>query len=257
MKSAAVLGGLLLAACSTPKHTNLLIFGTDTKIALDVSASPTTGSPNITVGYRREELALVPLVSNSPSDASFGNGVAVTPTTNGVQAGGEQKPAQCIGGGCMLVASGVSGGGVPIGPDTYSTLASFGANFDSGTNNGGATAKGGIASYFATGIAAQLLAAKGGAALVSSQQPDADPAAVAQEIVKLKAAQTTAAEKLVGEISTGGNIDKDKYANFLVKCTLPKGFKEKHSNDNLDQITKYLNDPMNTSLVNDWSNCKF
>ncbi|WDF72309.1 hypothetical protein [Novosphingobium sp. KACC 22771] len=50
--------------------------------------------------------------------------------------------------------------------DSYSVLASFGAKFEGGTING-ATAKGGLAQYFATGVAAQLLALNGGASVVA------------------------------------------------------------------------------------------
>ena len=47
--------GLLLSGCATPQHTNTLIFGTNTKLALDISQSP-TNLPSITFGYKREEV---------------------------------------------------------------------------------------------------------------------------------------------------------------------------------------------------------
>ena len=56
-----------LAACSTPEHTNTLIFATNTKIALDVSASPAGGSPEVTIGYKRQEVAWAPLLANQGS----------------------------------------------------------------------------------------------------------------------------------------------------------------------------------------------
>jgi hypothetical protein len=58
--------------------------------------------------------------------------------------------------------------------DAYSVLASFGGHFSGGTA-GGASAQGGVSQYFATGMAAQLLALNGGAAVVSSG-PAADSA---------------------------------------------------------------------------------
>jgi hypothetical protein len=65
---------------------------------------------------------------------------------------------------CSLVA--VNGKAL----DSYSVLASFGANFDSSANTSQVGAKGGLAQYFATGMAAQLLAADGGAAVVAVGQ---------------------------------------------------------------------------------------
>jgi hypothetical protein len=51
--------------------------------------------------------------------------------------------------------------------DSYSVLASFGAKFDGEANADGTKAKGGLAQYFATGVAAQMLALKGGASVVA------------------------------------------------------------------------------------------
>ncbi|WP_077287592.1 hypothetical protein [Cognaticolwellia aestuarii] len=52
--------------------------------------------------------------------------------------------------------------------DTYSVLASFGANIEGGTKGSGV----GIAQYFATGIAAQNLTRNGGSELVTLQSTD-------------------------------------------------------------------------------------
>jgi hypothetical protein len=62
--------------------------------------------------------------------------------------------------------------------DAYSVLASFGANFTAGATAPGTqgsastTAGGGLAQFFATGIAAQKLAEQGGARLVSFNSND-------------------------------------------------------------------------------------
>jgi hypothetical protein len=61
---------------------------------------------------------------------------------------------------CSLVA--VNGTAM----DSYSVLASFGANFEASQSTS-ATARGGLAQYFATGMAAQLLALNGGASVVA------------------------------------------------------------------------------------------
>ena len=64
--------------------------------------------------------------------------------------------------------------------DTYSVLASFGAKFAAkGSSTTGPEASGGLAQFFATGLAARRLAQVGGAQLVSVQPSDAEAAAYA------------------------------------------------------------------------------
>ncbi len=146
---------MLLAGCaSTPEHTNTLLFGTTTKVALDVSSSPVAGgTPSFTLGYKRHEGVLLPLLANKETKE-------------------ESEPAGCTDGGnasstdtgCLFIGT--------RGKDTYSVLASFGLRFGSGSK----TSKGELAQFFATGMAAQKLAEKGGAQLVSSTAdlPDID-----------------------------------------------------------------------------------
>lgn len=148
---------VLLLGC-TPKHTNMLIFGTDSKIALDVSGSPTSGSPQITIGWRRNELALVPLLSNAPTTADL--------SWYGSTGNCGQGDDGCGGGAGELFQAKDQNGSVTH-TDAYSTIASFGANLDASASTA-ASAKGAIATFFATGVAAQKLAEQGGARLVST-----------------------------------------------------------------------------------------
>jgi hypothetical protein len=60
--------------------------------------------------------------------------------------------------------------------DSYSVLASFGANFDAEVGDG-AKAGGGLAQYFATGMAAQILATTGGAAVINTSAEASGPEA--------------------------------------------------------------------------------
>ena len=153
---------LTLTACSsTPEHTNTLMFGTTTKFALDVSVSPLNGSPDLTVGYKRNEGVWMPLLANQ--------------TTNN-----SKQPGTCTEANCKFTGTDNQG----VKTDTYSVLASFGATFGGGSEAGAnarVNAKGGLAQFFATGIAAQNLATSGGARLVSIQSPDAEAAALAIE----------------------------------------------------------------------------
>src|ERR1700730_9947422 len=52
------------SGCAVPQHSNTLLFATNTTVALDVSANATTAAPNITIGYKRQEMAWVPLLAN-------------------------------------------------------------------------------------------------------------------------------------------------------------------------------------------------
>ena len=134
----------VLQACSFPKHSNTLVFGTNTKIALDVSADP-TGKPNVTLGYKRQEAVWMPLRVNKKNGCT-----------------GDEN--------CMYV-----GKDSEERKDTYSVLASFGAEFAGDAN--AEEASSGLAQYFATGLAARELVRSGGAALVNTGQnaitPDA------------------------------------------------------------------------------------
>ncbi len=57
---------LILYGCgSVPQHSNTLVFGTDTKVALDVSSSPANaGALGFTLGYKRVEAVWMPLLAN-------------------------------------------------------------------------------------------------------------------------------------------------------------------------------------------------
>lgn len=171
-----------IAACSTtPKHTNTLIFGTNTKFALDVSAD-TTGIPSVTVGYKRQEAVWMPLVANKTKEGD-------------PAADCKDKPP------CLL--QGESAGSVAD-KDAYSVLATFGANFSGeGGTSTGAKAGGGIAQYFATGLAARELARSGGAQLVSIQ-PEGSIAQQARVFLQVEGVNL---ERILGFVNNAGNVD--------------------------------------------------
>lgn len=216
---------ITLTGCgSTPQHTNTLLFATSTKFAIDASATP-TGSPEVTVGYKRQEGVWMPLLANQAS------GVPATCPTGSdcIFQGKEKKDGEKT--------------------DTYSVLASFGATFggsadtaptDGTTPKASAKVTGGLAQFFATGIAAQKLADRGGASLVSVQ-----PAAVeeARANVAEKKLETLLGTKnyeealadgkgksslllakkdvILASISTNKALDKSKWDALVDKSTLP------------------------------------
>lgn len=155
--AALIAAPLVLGGCvQATRHSNTMIFGTNTSFGLSVGTD-TAQVPTIVVGYKRQEAVIMPLVANSLGAAASAANI------NRLDPCDLTKPVTVTGGQfavhpCSLVA--VNGKAL----DSYSVLASFGATYDAS----GSGAKGGLAQYFATGIAAQLLAATGGASVVAT-----------------------------------------------------------------------------------------
>lgn len=145
----------LLSGCvQSTRHSNTMIFGTNTTFGAKVGSDPAQ-VPSITIGYDRQEAVIMPLVANTHDDGNVQKPCDLSQAA-------AMASSQYLVHPCSLVAT--NGGAM----DSYSVLASFGAEFDGSVNSGGtAGVKGGIAQYFATGMAAQLLAATGGASVVS------------------------------------------------------------------------------------------
>lgn len=175
--------GVLGGCQSTPEHTNTLIFGTNTKFALDVSQDP-TGVVGVTLGYKRQEAVWMPLLANSrPTASAHLHGSATTTA----------QPADCKDANVVKIEkdgttttrtsgckfSGTAGTDSTNGAgaeDTYSVLATFsgeargvagaGAPASTETASGtapkaGATGEGSLVQFFATGLAARILAGQG------------------------------------------------------------------------------------------------
>lgn len=172
--SALILAGsaLLLSGCvQSTRHSNTMVFGTKTTLALKVGTT-TGATPEIVVGYDRQEAVIMPLLANTVDKSKAPN--------NRLSPCDVSKPLDVTGAEfavhpCSFVA--VKGGSL----DSYSVLASFGADFSAKAANS-PEASGGLAQYFATGMAAQILAAKGGAALVSTSKSAAENNAAKLEV---------------------------------------------------------------------------
>jgi hypothetical protein len=134
-----------ISGCSTPRHTDLLIFGTNTQFGISASAEA-TANPGVSIGYRRQELVLMPLYVNAQDTTISSTGGNET-TVEKIKAAKYQ---------------GTDGAKF----DTYSVFASFGASGGGGAKT--ADAKVGIAQYFATGLAARILAVAGGSLVNTS-----------------------------------------------------------------------------------------
>ena len=197
LRSLGIIAGLaILEACAVP-HNDVLVFGTETKIALDVSSSATdAGMPSITLGYKREEAVWMPLLANG-RDAVLLNGVdkhcvgleltnftglrgcadklaGSKDVTSQVCPQDDENCVDIIAGKLITLIDqklkyiGTTGAGDR---DAYSVFASFGAEIEgSGESKvvlqqdgkteslGNVGSKAGLAQFFATGIAARKLA---------------------------------------------------------------------------------------------------
>jgi hypothetical protein len=152
LKAAAAILAVVLgtvACSSTPQHTNTLIFGTNTVVALDVSQLP-TGNLGVTLGYRRQEVLWMPLLANTTSSS------------------GLETPAVCQSDACKSFNGTAGNDGQIDGAgarDAYSVLATFSGQSAGGslvsTSGAGVTGGGAIAQYIATGFAARALAESG------------------------------------------------------------------------------------------------
>jgi hypothetical protein len=156
---------LMTGGCvQTTRHSNTLLFGTNTVVGLSVGTNANQ-IPSIEFGYTRQEAVVMPLLANTREHPNGGNLLSPCDVNTPVvpPAGSNATPIHP----CLFV------GTMGQARDTYSVLGSFGAQFqgqaDGPSGSGGkATASGGLAQYFATGVAAQILALTGGAAVVST-----------------------------------------------------------------------------------------
>jgi hypothetical protein len=171
---------LPLSGCQTPKHSNVLVFGTNTRVGLSVGYDPKLQNGDILVGYDRQEAVWMPLLANS-NDAG---------SAPAIPAKGTVQEHLFVG------RDGAT-------TDTYSVLASLGTEFESeaGTRGGDGEARlgagGGLAQFFATGLAARTLAEQGGADLLSIPSESAAKAREAEARARL--AEVQAASSAIGD----------------------------------------------------------
>jgi hypothetical protein len=199
-KFASALSILLLGGCAQmTRHSNMVVFGTNTSVGVRVGTSATS-VPEVQLGYSRQEAVVMPLVANTGSGGGR-NSDLLEPcdiTAPVDVSGGAQFAVHP----CSLVA--IHGESL----DSYSVLASFGARFGGSGNADGADANVGLAQYFSTGMAAQLLALNGGAAVVAVSQ--------AATTASANPVSEGAVQGLFGEASAfeAGVAQQEPYADF-------------------------------------------
>ena len=202
---------LLVSGCVTHRdrnpHNDVLIFGTSTKLALDVSAPIQNASiPEFTLGYKRLEAVWMPLKPQIPQSAgppanyyaqrmsTLISGLNSCTASLAIAIPDSQERAKfCLA--ALLPAdkyvsfsSGVSSdkGGGDFEIDTYSVFASLGAKGGLSFNS----ASGNLAQFFATGIAAQRLGANPDVGLaLNAKAPEQNKKEADAEIEKSKEVQ--------------------------------------------------------------------
>jgi hypothetical protein len=218
-----------LGGCAVPQNT--VLFATNTTIALDLSISPTNGTPNVTIGYKRQEGVIMPLMASKrvyppnatsvPDQPSLTTGEAETDTK------GLSHKTDHGSGDALLCASEKLGsdthdpcvfrGTGSDGTDTYSVLASIGTDVGgnvSAGSSGSASGQVQVAQFFATGLAARELARSGGAALVNTNATapgSASPAAL-QMASNIETQQTANLAKISNALRGDSNFPTDRDA---------------------------------------------
>ena len=113
-----------LAGCDTADRQQVLLFASDTKVALDVSADP-EGKPSFTLGYRRDELIWLPLASEKGEFEAENGGnqkdAYSVIASFGFDSGGQDaKISQFMATGFAARALAESGGAALVNPESVS-----------------------------------------------------------------------------------------------------------------------------------------
>ena len=214
----------MLSACGQmTKHSNMLVFGTNTSVGVNVGKDASQ-TPTIQIGIQRQEVALVPLLANTgyvESNGADGKKYASSLVPCPAAEEAAEPPEKCR----FVAKSTTTTYGKDGEPtvktsheDSYSTLASFGTK--SSANGDGASVA--VAQYFATGVAAQKLAENGGADVVQAAsksdavaKAEADKATAeankaAYEAFKLTKEQEVALAEYTLEVQVGERLAINK-----------------------------------------------
>lgn len=219
---------VILGGCATAGN-EVLLFGTETKVGISISGDP-AGSPDFTLGYRRREAVWLPVsvggggipthlctegnphppLQCTEAEAGKGSHVCVRVTKGGnAKAAGLELLCEEAAKVRRLLYVGSDGSGSS--KDAYSVIANFGLQ----TGNAAGTE---ISQYIATGMAARILAGKGGEKLVRGGN-------VAPEIREEAKKMTSLEDKMIDEIfedrlDQQGKVDSTKWKDLLTKANL-------------------------------------
>lgn len=218
---------ILCAACGAlPAHNNTLMFAVKRDLGIGIAA-PSATDPEFSLhfGYKERQAAWIPLWVNKTTGGMGVSGVEAMPCPAAgvsveVTPNGSNHDHSC------KRAAKLLGDGVPVGAakgnepnDAYSTFASFGGDFTAEKSDGIAgTFK--MASFFATGVAAQNLSRDAGGVHLLSNAPSK---AVPQD--KKQTAHDLAREQLAQYLSvTAQKTEKAERADATCLQKLGKSF---------------------------------
>ncbi len=201
-----LLAVLMVSGCAV-KHSDVLVFGTNTNYGVTVAMTMPENTPHLNVGYKRQEAVWMPLAINADKSAM----------ARKVKGGSEANDIKYMGKEHVQ--------GKVIKEDTYSVLASFGSKVRGSQGN----VSSGIAQYFATGVAAQQLASLGGASLVNASDENLVPTADA-----VKAANAPL------EALRESPFTKDKSSKSIIAWLWPDGAGTAHNQGNVDKLNKWI-----------------
>ena len=144
----------MIAGCVVP-HNNTLVFAVNRKIGVDITPTNAT-SAGLTIGYSENQFAWVPLWANGPDGIPFVDCIGKNTDDRKRPDDGKDTRPYCAKS-PKFIGKDAEGARNGRDEDAYSVFASFGgaASGSAGSENK-ADLK--IASFFATGIAAQNLA---------------------------------------------------------------------------------------------------
>jgi len=238
-RKSLILTVFLLVGCATDTpHNEVLIFGTTTKVAIDVAAPvQNAGVPEFTIGYKRNEAVWMPLKPNGDRALSHDKGTKIdqarvaAQAANTCMASAPNIPPEARQKFCLnLVAPtnkylGKSTGIIPTKggavkeEDTYSVFASFGGSGNLSFNN----ASGNLAQFFATGIAAQRLGANPSVGVALNAGSEAAEAVEASANAEM--AKANVEEAKISAFVAGGEtvfLKKTAEANLIINCRSPE-----------------------------------
>ena len=221
----ALTGAMAAILSGCVSNPNAMVFGTNTVLGISAGASA-TNAPGITVGYKRQEAVVMPLVANVSM-----NGEKLTACNLEKAEAGKEHP--CVMRGTETSAT----NGVDDKPgeqtDSLSVLASFGTKYGANASTA-AEVNGSITQYFATGLAARRLAERAGigavapgpAALASALSSPEMERAIAGlpegQSTKDVAAKTIALDAIATNVKNAGDAD---YVKLLEKMDADSGSK--------------------------------
>lgn len=188
----AVPASSLLFGC---RHGNAINFVTNTQFGLKVGVNAEK-IPEVQIGYNRQEAARVPVFHETKNSSIPGS----------IDSADVEK---------LKYVAKISKSGKSESEDAYSVLGTFSGQASGGSsgNSGNGTGNVRIGQYFSTGIAAQLLAKTGGAALVN-------PAVTANAPVEALSVADAEKAKADGELHEQTRADQStEIANFVFNGT--------------------------------------